>query len=83
MWHEGRLVRAPESTVLGDSGGLDRYDRRMSSAERHGGDAPLHLFSVDDPRLWEFRSRLDDQEFGIPDLGDDEWEDFHRIIAEA
>jgi len=55
----------------------------VSSAEHHGEEAHLNLFSVDDPRLWEFRSQLDDQEFSIPDLSDEEWENFHRIIADA
>jgi hypothetical protein len=55
----------------------------MSSAERHEEEVHLHLFTVDDPRLWEFQSRLDDQEFAIPDLSDEEWDDFHAIIAEA
>jgi len=55
----------------------------MSSAERHGEEAYLHLFTVDDPRLWEFQSRLDEREFTIPDVSDEEWDNFHAIIAEA
>jgi hypothetical protein len=43
----------------------------------------LHLFTADDPRLWEFRSRLTAEEFAIPGLTDDEWDSFHAIIAEA
>jgi hypothetical protein len=42
----------------------------------------LHLFTMDDPRLWEFRSRLSDEEFAIADVTDEEWEAFHMIIAE-
>jgi hypothetical protein len=38
---------------------------------------------VDDPRLWEFRSRLSGEEFAVPGLTDDEWDSFHAIIAEA
>ena len=55
----------------------------MSSAERHDEEAHLHLFTVDDPRLWEFQSRLDEREFTIPDVSDEEWDSFHAIIAEA
>jgi hypothetical protein len=55
----------------------------MSSVEHH--DEPDHLrsFTVHDPRLWEPRSRLTDEEFTIPDLTDEEWDHFHAIIAEA
>lgn len=55
----------------------------VSSAEHHEDEPRLHLFTVDDPRLWEFQSRLDAQEFAIPDVSDEEWDDFHAIIAEA
>jgi hypothetical protein len=55
----------------------------MSSVEHHDEEGPLHVFAVDDPRLWEFRSRLSDQDFSIPDVSDEDWESFHAIIAEA
>jgi hypothetical protein len=55
----------------------------VSSAERHEKEAHLHLFTVDDPRLWEFQSRLDEREFAIPGVSDEEWDSFHAIIAEA
>lgn len=55
----------------------------MSSVERHDEEQRLHVFAVDDPRLWEFRSRLDATEFAIPDVSDEEWDAFHAIIAEA
>jgi hypothetical protein len=55
----------------------------MSSVEYHDEEGHLHLFAVDDPRLWEFRSRLSDQDFAIPDLSDEDWDSFHSIIAEA
>lgn len=55
----------------------------VSSVEHHDEEGHLHLFTVDDPRLWEFRSRLTDQEFAIPDVSDEEWDSFHAIIAEA
>ena len=60
-----------------------RYDRCVSSVERHDEERRLHVFAVDDPRLWEFRSRLDATEFAIPDVSDEEWDAFHAIIAEA
>ncbi len=60
-----------------------RYHRGVSSVEHHDEESHLHLFTVDDPRLWEFRSRLTAEEFSIPDLSDEEWESFHAIIAEA
>jgi hypothetical protein len=55
----------------------------MSSVEHHDEEGHLHLFAVDDPRLWEFRSRLSDQDFAIPDVRDEDWDSFHAIIAEA
>ena len=55
----------------------------MSSVEHHDEEGHLHLFAVDDPRLWEFRSRLSDQDFAIPDVSDEDWDSFHAIIAEA
>jgi len=55
----------------------------MSSADRHDEEAHFHLFTVDDPRLWEFQSRLDEREFTISDVSDEEWDNFHAIIAEA
>lgn len=54
----------------------------MSTVEQHDGEPQLHLFTVDDPRLWEFRSRLTAEEFAIPGLSDEEWETFHAILAE-
>lgn len=41
------------------------------------------MFTVDDSRLWEFRSRLGDEEFSIPEVSDEEWDAFHAIIAKA
>jgi hypothetical protein len=55
----------------------------MSAVEHPNDDALLHLFTVDDPRLWEFRSRLTPEEFAIDGLTDEEWDTFHAIIAEA
>lgn len=55
----------------------------MTSAEQREPEPRLHLFTVDDPRLWEFRSRLDDEQFAIPELSDEEWDTFHTIIAQA
>jgi hypothetical protein len=55
----------------------------MSSVEHRDEEDRLHLFTVDDPRLWEFRSRLTDQEFAIPDISGEDWDSFHAIIAEA
>jgi hypothetical protein len=55
----------------------------MSSVEHHDEEDHLHLFAVDDPRLWEFQSRLSDQEFAIPDVSDEDWDSFHAIIADA
>lgn len=53
----------------------------VSSVEQSGDESQLHLFTVDDPRLWEFRSQLSAEEFAIPGLSDEEWEAFHAIIA--
>jgi hypothetical protein len=55
----------------------------VTSAEQHDQEPELHLFTVDDPRLWEFRSRLSGDEFAIDGLSDDEWDTFHEIIASA
>ena len=55
----------------------------VSTVEQRDEEPRLHLFTVDDPRLWEVRSRLTDAEFAIPDLTDEEWDAFHAIIAEA
>jgi hypothetical protein len=55
----------------------------VSTVEQHDEEPRLHLFTVDDPRLWEFRSRLTDAEFAIPELTDKEWDAFHAIIADA
>jgi hypothetical protein len=71
------------------SGSPDRPSPRVgtildvSSVEHHDEEGHLHLFAVDDPRLWEFRSRLSDQDFAIPDVSDEDWDSFHAIIAEA
>ncbi len=63
-------VRLPRSMVV------------VSNAEPYE-EPRLHLFTVDDARLWEFRSRLSDEEFAIADVPDEEWEAFHMIIAEG
>ena len=55
----------------------------MSSVEHHDEADRLHLFAVDDPRIWDFRSRLTDQEFSIPEVSDEDWDSYHAIIAEA
>ena len=60
-----------------------QYDRGAPRGKPHDEESHLQLFTVDDPRLWEFRSRLDNREFAIPDMSDEEWETFHSIIAEA
>ena len=72
------------------NGGSPRLDTRGSYdvpvstvAEQPNGESHLHLFTLDDPRLWEFRSRLSLEEFTIPDLSDEEWDSFHAIIAEG
>jgi hypothetical protein len=55
----------------------------MTTADQRDEEPQLHLVTVDDPRLWEFRSRLSDEEFAIEGLSDEEWDTFHSIIAEA
>jgi hypothetical protein len=55
----------------------------VSSVEQNDQVPHLHLFTVDDPRLWDFRSRLAPEEFTIPGLSDQEWDTFHAIIADA
>jgi hypothetical protein len=55
----------------------------VSSAESSEEEPRLHLFTVDDPRLWEFRSQLSAEEFAIPDVSDEEWDKFHAIVAEG
>lgn len=40
-------------------------------------------FTVDDPRLWEFRSQLSPEEFAIPDLTDEERDAFFAALKEA
>jgi len=73
------------------AGGLRRQSgaaRRLtigavSTIEERNEEPCLHLFTVGDPRLWEFRSQLLDEEFAIPDVSDEEWEAFHAIIAEG
>lgn len=66
---------------------LARAARRIvgnvSTVEQPDQEPHLHLFAADDPRLWEFRSRLTPEEFTIPGLRDDEWDAFHTIIADA
>ncbi len=52
-------------------------------AEEPDGEPHLHLFTLDDPRLWQFRSRSNHEELTIPDLSDEEWNSFHAVIAEA
>jgi len=46
----------------------------MSTVEQPDGEFPLHSFTVDDPRLWEFRSKLTWEESTIPGLTDEEWD---------
>ena len=38
---------------------------------------------VDDPRLWDSRPKLSREEFVLEGLTDEEWDKFHKIIAEA
>jgi hypothetical protein len=59
------------------------YDRHVSTVAEQPDEGSLHLFTIDDPRLWEFRSRLSREEFTIPDVTDEEWDSFHAIIAEG
>ena len=54
----------------------------MSMVEQRDEEPPLHLFTVVDPRLWEFRSRLSDEEFALREVTDEEWHAFHAVIAE-
>ena len=55
----------------------------VTTIEQRDEEPRLHLFTVDDPRLWEFRSRLSDEEFALDDVTDEEWGAFHAVIAEA
>jgi hypothetical protein len=55
----------------------------MSTVEESDEQYHLHLFTVDDPRLWEPRQRLSPEEIAIKGLTDEEWDAFHAIIAEA
>lgn len=55
----------------------------VSTPEQRDEEPRLHLFTIDDPRLWEFRSRLTDDEFAVPDVADEEWDLFHAILAEG
>lgn len=43
----------------------------------------LHLFTVDDERLWESRPHLRADEFALDDLTDAEWEAFYSALAEG
>ncbi len=55
----------------------------MSTAEHDDKEHPrLSMFTVTDPRLWEFRSRLSAEEFAIPDVPGEEWDAFHAVLAE-
>jgi hypothetical protein len=54
----------------------------MTSAEPRDDEPRLHMFSVDDPRIWEFRSRLSDEEFALSEVSEPEWEAFHAALAE-
>lgn len=66
------------------SSGWRRTIDVVSSVEHRGEEHPrLNIFAVTDPRLWEFRSRLSDEAFTIPDVPDEEWDAFHAIIAEG
>ena len=44
----------------------------MSTVEQRDEEPPLHLFTVDDPRLWEFRSRSSDEELALGEVTDEE-----------
>lgn len=55
----------------------------MSSAERPEDGSCLRSFTVDDPRLWDSRPQLSREEFVLDGLTDEEWDAFHKIIAEA
>jgi hypothetical protein len=55
----------------------------MSVVEEPDEEYRLHLFTVDDPRLWEPRKRLSGDEIAIQGLTDEEWDTFHAIIAEV
>lgn len=43
----------------------------------------LRLFTVDDERLWDSRSRLDHEEFALEDVSDAEWDAFYGALAET
>ena len=69
---------------MSESPELAPYDDAVTTtAEEPDGESHLHLFTLDDPGLWQFRSRLSREEFTIPDLTDEEWDSFHAIIAEG
>lgn len=55
----------------------------MTTVEQRDDEPRLHVFSVDDPGLWKFRSQLGDEEFAVADVTDEEWEAFHSAIAET
>lgn len=58
------------------------YTRGVSVVEQPK-DPHLRLFTVDDERLWDSRSRLDPEEFALDDVSDAEWEAFYGALAEA
>jgi hypothetical protein len=56
----------------------------MSTVEGSDGEQyHLHLFTVNDPQLWEPRHRQSPEEIALEGITDEEWDTFHAIIAEA
>lgn len=55
----------------------------MSTVEQRDDEPRLHLFTVDDPRLWEFRSRFSNDDFALDGVTDQEWDAFHAVIADG
>jgi hypothetical protein len=75
QWESPRSVCACSLPLPWDHG--RRVPRRAYKEPRH------HLFTVDDPRVWELRSRLSDDEFAIADLTDEERDILHIFITEG
>jgi hypothetical protein len=58
------------------------YDGVVSIAE-HPNEPHLRRYTVDDPALWDARPQMSREELTIEGLSDEEWDTFHKIIAEA
>lgn len=57
--------------------------KRLSTAHHPQEKRRPRSLSVDDPRLWDSRPQLSREEFTLEGLSDEEWDAFHKIIAEA